>query len=421
MKRTDSISDPPQRRQHPLRWLKRAALTAIVLLLLALAWDVASYDADAWLADYGRLKQDMAQGYANLDWMVDKRNMDLPALDRRTADALQNAHSNARGFLALRGFVGAFNDPHLRMKPGERPVPAEKPGNAPKDGAATASENDFDPAAGADCTTAGYEEGDHAFRFPFAQIAGWKALRDDDFPSGMIGDTGVLRIAQFGEDRYLTACQAVFMAGIGQRALKLAVRARQQKLLRTAITELQNNGAKRLLVDVSGNGGGTEWVSEVVVLMTDHELIRREALLVAPTCDRSAVWRGEPAPCPVLAAASAERASLQGTGEWRGPLLILADRGTGSAAEDFVAWLQQNKVAAVIGERTAGAGCGYVNGGNPTRLQVVPVDVWMPNCARFLDDGSNEVDGIVPDIGLPIHDVDAATQARTLVAVLART
>jgi len=72
---------------------------------------------------------------------------------------------------------------------------------------------------------------------------------------------------------------------------------------------------------------------------------------------------------------------------------ILADRGTGSAAEDFVAWLQQNKVATVLGERTAGAGCGYVDGGNPTRLKVVPVDVWMPNCARFLDNGSNEIEG----------------------------
>ena len=251
-------------------------------------------------------------------------------------------------------------------------------------------------------------------------MAGWKAIRDGDFPSGLLGDIGVLRIAQFGEDRYLAACQAVFKPGIGDRALQLAVRARQQALLRETIAELRAKGARRLLVDVSGNGGGTEWVSEVIALMTDKPMTRREALVVDAACDRSAVWRGEPAPCPVFAGNPGERATLQGNGAWNGPLLILADRGTGSAAEDFVAWLQQNRVATVIGDRTAGAGCGYVDGGNPTRLSVVPVDVWMPNCARFLDDGSNEIEGIAPDIRIPMGDDDATTQAQALAAALAR-
>lgn len=396
------------------KYFKRAALTVAALILLAAGADVLSYDADAWLADYGRLKRDMAQGYANLDWMVDKRNVDLPALDRRTTDALRSAHSNVRAFLALRSFVRGFNDPHLRMKPGEQQAPQDTTPH----GVATAVDAEIDPAAGADCAAAGYEEGDHAFRFPFAQVAGWKALRAGDFPTGLIGDTGVLRIAQFGEDQYLAACQAVFKTGIGRHSLKLEVRARQQSLLREAIAELEAKGARRLLVDVTGNGGGTEWVGEVIALMTDRALSRREALRVAPSCDRSAVWRGEPAPCPVFGPAKEETASLQGTGEWRGPVLILADHGTGSAAEDFVAWLQQNKVATVLGQRTAGAGCGYVDGGDPTRLKVVPVDVWMPNCARFLDNGSNEIEGIAPDIELAIDGNGADAQAKALSLVL---
>lgn len=407
--------DHQTRFKRAKKYFTRAALTVVALLALAMAWDILSYDADAWLADYGRLKRDMAQGYANLDWMVEKRGVDLPALDRRTTDALRNAHSNVRAFVALRRFVRSFDDPHLRMKPGKRPAPADTQNTVNP-----AAVDEADPAAGADCAAAGYEEGDHAFRFPFAQIAGWKALRSSDFPTGLIGDTGVLRIAQFGEDQYLAACEAVFKPGIGQYALKLAVRARQQAQLRDAIADLEAEGALRLLVDVSGNGGGTEWVSEVIALMTDRTLDRREALLVAPACDRSAIWRGEPAPCPVFAPAKAEKASLQGSGEWHGPLLILADRGTGSAAEDFVAWLQQNKVATVLGERSAGAGCGYVDGGNPTRLKVVPVDVWMPNCARFLDDGTNEIEGIEPDRVLPMRDVEPAAQARALAEMLTR-
>lgn len=393
--------------------LRRAVLGLIALVLLAAAADVLTYDPQPWLADYTRLKRDMAQGYANLDWAVEHRGIDLTALDRQTTANLENAHSRVRAFLTLRDFVRGFDDPHFRMKPGERPVPA-----APAMPEAAGEPEPVDAPAGADCAAAGYEEGDHAFRFPFARMAGWAPLREGDFPSGLLGDTGVLRIAQFGEDRYLAACQAVFKPGIGDRALQLAVRARQQASLREAISELRAKGARRLLVDVSGNGGGSEWVSEVVALMTDKPLTRREALIVDPACDRGAVWRGEPPPCPVFAAGAAERATLQGNGTWSGPLLILADRGTGSAAEDFVAWLQQNRVAIVIGDRTAGAGCGYVNGGKPTRLSVVPVDVWMPNCARFLDDGRNEIDGIAPDIRIPMGDTDATRQADALAAAL---
>ena len=398
--------------------LRRALLGLITLILLAVTADVLTYDAQPWLDDYTRLKRDMAQGYANLDWAIEERGVDLPALDRDTTAALENAHSRVRAFVALRNFIRGFNDPHFRMKPGERPVPAIAPGATAPDRTSAEEMPSIDAPAGADCKAAGYAEDDHAFRFPFARMAGWTPLRDGDFPVGLLGDIGVLRIAQFGEDRYLAACQAVFKPDIGERALQLAVRVRLQALLRQAIAELRAKGARRLLVDVSGNGGGTEWVSEVVALMTDKRMTRREALVVGATCDRSAVWRGEPAPCTVFPGSPTARTALQGDGTWGGPVLILADRGTGSAAEDFVAWLQQNKVATVIGDRTAGAGCGYIDGGNPTRLRVVPVDVWMPNCARFLDDGSNEIEGIAPDIRIPMGDVDATAQAQALAKAL---
>ena len=140
--------------------------------------------------------------------------------------------------------------------------------------------------------------------------------------------------------------------------------------------------------------------------------------MVGPACDRSGIWRGEK-PCPALQPAG-ERARLQGVGAWTGPVLILADRGTGSASEDFVAWLQQNRVAKVIGERTAGAGCGYVNGGTRTQFRASPFDVMMSNCARFLDDGTNEIEGIAPDIEIPMHLDDADQQAAALAAALAK-
>jgi hypothetical protein len=411
------------RKGRMFRFLRRTVLVLVlVALVLAVAvLDVATYDARAWQADYGRLKQDMAQGYANLDWIAAHRQLDLAALDRHTTAALEGAHSRVRAFLALRRFIRAFRDPHLRLVTGQRStdephVPVAVASSSAGSLPASADVADTDPPAGEDCAAAGYEEGDHAFHFPFDQVRGWQAVGAGDFPTGLIGDLGVLRIAQFGEDRYAAVCRQVFRPGIGMRALQLAVREVAQRRLVEAIRALQARGARRLLVDVSGNGGGTEWVTEVVALLSDRLLSRAEPRLVASACDRSSVWSGAPAPCAVLAP-EGERATLQGTGVWTGPVLILADRRTGSASEDFVAWLQQNRVARVLGETTVGAGCGYVNGGARTHLRASPFDVRMPNCARFLDDGTNEIEGIAPDIALPMT-ADAAVRAGALLAAV---
>ena len=102
------------------RFLRRALLVLAGLVLATAGFDAATYDARAWQADYARLKQDMAQGYANLDWIAAHRRLDLAALDRQTTAALDGAHSHVRAFLALRRFIRAFRDPHLRLVTGQR-------------------------------------------------------------------------------------------------------------------------------------------------------------------------------------------------------------------------------------------------------------------------------------------------------------
>ena len=144
------------------RWIKRAALVLGALVLAVVAWDVATYDESAWLADYDRLKRDMAQGYANLDWMVERRGVDLAALDRKTTAELENAHSRLRAFLALRRFVRGFDDPHFRMKPGERPAPAPTAATAAVQASSMPAPEPVDAPAAADCSASGYEEGEHS-------------------------------------------------------------------------------------------------------------------------------------------------------------------------------------------------------------------------------------------------------------------
>ena len=380
------------------RWIARGAGGLLVLAAAAAGWDMATYDARAWTADFERLKRDMAQGYANLDWMAARRGIDLPRLAAETEYDLAHSASRVRAFRAMRRFVDAFGDPHLRIEGREEATPAASAGAPPP------------PApAGADCAAAGYAEADHGFGFPFETVPGWRAVAAGNFPSGLVGRTGVLRIGHFAEKEYLSACASALRPGIGARALQLATRRVLQAELRDRIAALRAAGANRILVDLTGNGGGSEWVDEAVALFAAGPLLRQGRWMVRPGCDRSAIWRGARV-CPALAPLP-EPARLAGTGAWDGPVLVLADRGTASAAEDFAVWLKENGVARVLGERTAGAGCGYVGGGNVSRFGASPFQVKMPNCARFLKDGTNEVEGIAPDVPLPVRDSEAAAAA----------
>jgi hypothetical protein len=381
-----------------LKWLLGGLLLAAIAFA---AWDVATYDRQAWRSDFDRLKRDMAQGYANLDWIARHRRLDVAALARATEARLDGAHSRLRGWFALRDFIEAFDDPHFRVEDrgkGLGRIFVSSKAAAP-------------PPATASCAAAGYREGEHGFEFPFVKLPGWRVVAEGNFHAGLAGDTGIVRIAQLGENQYLSACERVFKPGVSERALQLNTRRLLQSELRERIAMLKRGGARRLLVDVTGNGGGSEWVNEVTALLTGRTLTRAGARLVGPACDRRAIWEGRPPPCPIFRPAPAEPALIRGTGEWQGPLLVLADDASASAAEDLVGWVKEGGAGRIVGARTAGAGCGYVNGGTRTSLAVLPVDVRMPNCARFLKDGTNEIEGIAPDVALPMEEPERAAEA----------
>ena len=263
-------------------------------------------------------------------------------------------------------------------------------------------------AAAALADVATYDK--QAWSADFERLPGWRQLADGNFPAGMTGATGILRLAEFGENQYLSVCTGRFRPGIGERALQLAVRASLQAELRARLAQLRRAGAKSLLVDLSRNGGGSEWVNEAVPLFTARTLERQAPRRVGPTCDRRGIWEGKRPACPVFAKA---RPALRivGEGDWTGPLLVLIDGNTASASEDFGAWMKDNAAGTLVGARTYGAGCGYVDGGTRTRLSAFSRDVRMPNCARFLKDGTNEIEGIAPDVALPMDKPEEAAAA----------
>ncbi len=171
------------------------------------------------------------------------------------------------------------------------------------------------------------------------------------------------------------------------------------------------------------------------------EAAAREA---ATPCDLSGMWQLASAaelPCtnvgraePWLAAAEqAELDALEALepgaaaakpvrpAAWRGELVVLTNRWTASASEDFAASLQDADAAKIAGATTLGVGCGYTNGGVTLELPATGLTVKAPDCIRYRRDGRNEAEGVLPDLPVAWADGDSGkVRAEKVLAALAR-
>jgi C-terminal processing protease CtpA/Prc len=227
------------------------------------------------------------------------------------------------------------------------------------------------------------------------------AVSDGPFLAGTVGEIGVLRIPEFSESRYLDACRAVAKKRLEGRDLQLAVRAELNRQLTATVGKLKAAGATKLVIDLSRNGGGSEWSSEAVTLFTKGRLTRNEPRRVGPICDRTNIWKGETPACSIYAGPqTTEWVEPDAPPPWTGPLAVIVDHHTASAAEEFATWLQDNDRAKVGGEKTFGAGCGYMDGGNAFEFRAAPMHLMIPNCSRIRRDGTNEIEAVSPDVAI---------------------
>jgi C-terminal processing protease CtpA/Prc len=301
---------------------------------------------------------------------------------------LGKATSDVQAALVIAKLVDAFDDPHVELRFGPPPPSATLvPRLSSVDGVTVATDS---------CAEAHYAEGRAATRLAYPQAPGWVQVSEAPFLAGTMGDIGIIRIAAFGEDRYLAACKAAAKPNMDARALQLATRAELNRQLTDLIAKLRARGMTKLVIDVTGNGGGSEWSSEVAAMLASGSLKRNAPRLAGPTCDRSSVWQGK-RPCPVYAK-PAEIETMRGTAVWTGPLAVLADHRTASAAEEFITWLKDNGRATIAGERSFGAGCGYVDGGHAIALKAAALHIMVPNCSRYTGEGINEIEGIAPHV-----------------------
>lgn len=494
--------------------MRRRALTVLLLASgFGVLWFLSQPSAAeraAWIADLDRLEQHTATAYANLGQRLASRHLSPLELDATARAAIASAGRRAEAAAALQRFVAAFDDAHFRASPPIGPTRrwlrrllGKERSSAGDPLASTASGTDACAALGARDQRAG--------PLDWSALPGF-APSDHDaashpFPAGTIprsegAPLALLRIGLFDAYAYPQLCAAEWerfrqsLASSPPLCDEACRDSFHEQLERALIerldaqlAELAATGAELLVVDVTGNGGGTGIVGKIRRHLTAHaipqrasgfirhphsvsrltamandlrtdlahsdlsahqrqllaaSLVRLERAVTAAStpCDLSQLWSlpaGAELSCENIGrldplapeATSTDLAGLASSwlvrdderGDsargWTRELVIVVDRRTASAAEDFAASLQDAGAARIAGERTLGVGCGYTNGGVSLELPATGLLVRAPDCVRFRADGSNEAAGVTPEI--PVEwkpEDDPAARARRVIARL---
>ena len=438
-----------------------------------------SFDARPWMDDFDQLTAEMTSHYSGLEFAVQVRHMDLPTLRRETAAKLSQSCDEVEARRVLQKFLDSFGDGHLEIDWPKSTVPAVETKQTSQ----------------SLCARLGYEKKAFKTGVDFSQLPQFSSVRGEEaewFPGGVLrlnNDTrlGVIRIAVFSEHWFPDACEQAVRemkladsAACDEKCENTIEREAGNRLTAAIVrrsAQLQAAGASAILVDITRNGGGSNWaeapprvLSRVPLRESPFGFIKhehwtkqlRDQLADVETdlkkaagpkdtlqeaaarlrvgiersqqpCDRSRVWTDGTLPCSVLVgdvlsnggilpyATPGSFATLESRtvlfhpllytyteSPARLPLYVAVDGDTWSAAEYFAAILQDNAAATIVGEVTGGAGCGYTNGGIPTTLKNSHASVKMPDCVRFRKDGSNEVNGITPDVLVPWSKHDSS-------------
>lgn len=492
--------------------MRRSALAVLFLAggLVAL-WRLSRPTAAehaAWVADLELLERHTATAYANLGERLEAREISPRELDAAARAALASAGSRAQAATALQRFVAAFDDAHFRAEAPIGPVRRWLRQLFGKRG----SMRDELFSLALDGAQACAALGAHDRRggpLDWSALPKFQPLDLDPathpLPAGLLARAegpplALLRIGLFDPLAHPQFCAAEWDRFRARRAATSMTCDRSCReefgdqlehalldRLDAQLAELAAGGATELLVDLTGNGGGSGIVGPMMRRITPrpipprasgfirhpHSVQRLSAMAedlrldlaradltdrqrglldaalarldgaiaeAATTCDLSQLWslpRGAQLPCENIGhldplAPEATPADLTGLASawlagaaepsgpshaWPGELVALVDRRTASAAEDFAASLQDAGAARIAGERTMGVGCGYTNGGVTLTLPATGLTVRAPDCVRYRADGSNEAEGVEPELAIAWHaDDDRHARARRVIA-----
>lgn len=266
---------------------RSAPLVAAVLLAsapCARAAGAAPAAGDPWQEDFAALLTGLAASYANFEYTLTDRRIDLPALATRGVSALQGAADDERRRHAFEALLRDLRDPHVWI-----------------DWAPGAS-GGADPA----CPRALAEEAVRS-GMRWERLAGFrpsrtvhgKALRAGVHRAPGHRPLGVVRIGLFSERAFAGSCRAAAEElsidpdapcdAACESRLAAAAGSRLNRALEQTLRELTAEGVERIVVDVTGNGGGSDWVESALRIVGGRVRSPRVGMLRHPAWERHLV------------------------------------------------------------------------------------------------------------------------------------
>jgi len=451
-----------------MRGLRRAWLAAAMIGLAAPAWagsNAAAFDVTPWLADLEQIRMALKTRYANREWLEKDRGVPIDATLARVAARARTVGSEAEMRALFDQLIRRINDGHVELHwPARSVAPPAAPSSA---GKTPATPEAF-------CARLGYDARRAAPGIT-AQLSGYRPLADGNaIPAGTlaVGGTrlGIVRIGAFEASAFPLLCVGAIARlriepttgcdDACKDAILTHVYGRLTADYEERLRQLRAAGATVVLVDITANGGGSEWAEAAARSLTSRVLVSARLGFVrgahwakqwSELAANLRQWTGEASPAERarllqwIAQADAARVQAETAcdpesgcswlgkagyatglvgstasnafhdkpwgpyvfsagqhdyhrGSWAGPLIVLTDQETWSAAEEFAAMLQDNRAAVILGARTGGAGCGHTAGGTPVTLTNSRAVLELSDCVRFRADGSNEVSGVIPDV-----------------------
>jgi hypothetical protein len=245
-----------------------------VLLALGAAASLSAaapgFDPKPWLEDLAQAKTALGEKYANLEWAAFEREADLPRLFAEAHAQIAAASSDAEARAAFDRIARRLRDGHVEFR---WPEPAAKP-----DGG----------ASGVLCARLGYNA-DVRARAMAEYMPGYSALQtpqSDEFPAGLVDAggkrVGVLEIPLFSAVGWPELCHQALTAlavPLNQPCdddcsdrVELWAEQRLTRDLAAQVRALKTAGAEVLAVDITGNGGGSEWAEAAARMLTPIRL-----------------------------------------------------------------------------------------------------------------------------------------------------
>ncbi len=250
-------------------WKRVAVACAVACIGFGFVGAAPAFDSRPWLEDLDQAQAALSAKYANLEWAFGAREADLPALFAQTRARVKAAQDDGEARAAFERLTRKLGDGHVGFR-----WPVRSSGGAPE------------PVNV--CAQLGYNAAMRAAPL-LDKAEGYRALPSagaGEFPSGLIkvgsDDVAVVKIGIFMPQGTPALCEAALKA-LAIAADKPCDEACSQKIDSFANAQMTRDlaeqlriakaaGATALVVDITDNGGGSEWSEAAARMLTPLRL-----------------------------------------------------------------------------------------------------------------------------------------------------